>query len=243
MGSMRKLATEENSVTTTEGAKMSASNMLKEAGCPLAERAKIAAAVVALNEQREVHSIMTNAAEIQKTAALQGVTLDDETCIKAAADVHVEGNMQKRAALEEKFGGIDKEADTQKEAFDWSKIKEIISNPAVRIPGAAVAGGGIGAGGAALAGASPQETALAGLLGGTLGAAGGLSADDLGKLQQFAAAQKAGPLAGAAGKFVGQTAGEAGKAVGEAAGTAGKAVGQGATDLLARIRKMFQVSG
>lgn len=263
MGTMRKFAEEDT--TTTEGAKMSASEMLKEAGFPLAERAKIAAAIVALNEQREVHGIMTSAAEIQKTAALQGVTLDDETCIKAAADVQVEVNMQKRAALEEQFGGIDKEAKkeeevqkeagVQKEAVDWSKIKGLLSNPAIRIPGAAAAGGGIGVGGAALAGAdSPQELALAGLLGGTLGAAGGLSGEDLTSLQQFVAAQKAGPLAGAAGKFVGQTAGEAGKAVGGAvgsagkavggaAGSAGKAVGQGATDLLARIRNLFSTTG
>lgn len=237
MGTMRKLA-EGN--TVTEGAKMSASNMLKEAGFPLAERAKIAAAIVALNEQREVHNIMNSAAEIQKTAALQGVTLDDETCIKAAADVQIEVNMQKRAALEEQYGGIDKEtakeAAMQKEAVDWSKIKELISNPAVRIPGAALAGGGIGAGGAALAGASPQETALAGLLGGTLGAAGGLSGDDLSSLQKFVAAQKAGPLAGAGGKWVGQTVGGAGAA-------AGKAVGKGVSDLVARIRALFQTQG
>lgn len=236
---MRKLATEEN--TTTEGAKMSASNMLKEAGFPLAERAKIAAAVVALNEQREVHGIMTSAAEIQKTAAAQGVTLDDETCIKAAADVQVEANMQKRAALEAQYGGIDKEA------VDWSKIKGLLSNPAIRVPGAAAVGGGIGAGGAALAGAdSPQELALAGLLGGTLGAAGGLSGKDLTALQQFAATQKAGPLAGAGGKWVGQTVGgageAAGKAVGGAAASGGRAVGKGAMDLLARIKKIFSTA-
>lgn len=125
--------------------------MVKSAGCSLAERVKIAAAVVTLHNYDRTQDIIETAGQIKTAAAHNGVNMPDEMAIQASHESYLEGDMAKVAGKK------------------WDSVKKFMGKPGMRIGGSALLGGGAGAlGGAALAGDDDEKAkviALAGLLG------------------------------------------------------------------------------
>lgn len=143
--------------------------MVKSAGCSLAERVKVAAAIVVMHNYDRTQDIMGTAGYIKTAAAQQGIDMPDATAINAAEVTLIESDMAKVAAK-----------------IDMAKVKSFLGKPGVRIPGLALAGGGVAAGGAALAGEDdPKALALAGLLGGGAGAFMGAKPEELAKLREL----------------------------------------------------------